>query len=98
MKKSIQRKLDINVIKLFENSKDNDSVSVIVFADGRNKDRVRQTLEKSGCKLKYELDIINGYAVEACSKSLLDIADCEHVMYIAGDIKYPGFLIMRSSR
>lgn len=87
MKKDLRQKLDISISGIFDKDDDDNTVSVIVLVNGNNKDCVKDKLAKCGCVVKYELDIVNGFALDAGKETLAEIAECEHVMYITSDIE-----------
>ncbi len=86
MKKDLRQKLDISISGIFDKEED-DVLSVIVLVNGSNKQCVKDRLAECGCNVKYELDIVNGFALNADRKTLAAIAECEHVMYITSDIE-----------
>ncbi len=90
MKKDLRQKLDISISGIFDkedNGEDGGVLSVIVLINGKNKECIKEKLAQCGCSIKYELDIVNGFALDADRKTLAEIAECEHVMYITSDIE-----------
>jgi serine protease AprX len=67
-------------------------VPAIIFTKGDGTKRCRNHLESRGVKIKYELPLINAYAVEIEGGKLEDTARLEVVEYISDDVRMTTLL------
>ncbi len=86
MRKNTVNKVDTNISTLCECAKNNERVSAIIFAKDECKPYLRSRLGECGCSIKYELDLINAFAVEILPSRVNELAEEEKILYIAGDI------------
>ena len=78
-------KVDLSISRICSSAKNNEIVSVIVFADEKEKEAIRNKLKDCGCLLKYELDMLGAFAVDTYAHKINEIAKEESIIYIAND-------------
>lgn len=86
MKKSdLTRKFDTSIANQRDMARSNELISVIIFAQNRNKEKLREKLIQNGCYIKYEFEIMNAFAVDTYASKITEIAKDENIIYIASD-------------
>lgn len=66
--------------------KDSDEkISIIILSKNIDKLKRRKILQECGCKIKYKLDIINGFAAEIPASSIKKLSKVPEVRFIADD-------------
>lgn len=81
----LARKFDASIASQWNIAKSNELISVIIFAQNKNKEKLREKLIKNGCHIKYEFEIMNAFAVDACAGKIPEMAEDENIIYIASD-------------
>lgn len=85
-------KIDNSIFQICSTARTNEIVSLIVFIDQKSKAEIRNRLNEIGCSVKYELDILGAFAVDAYAKRIEDIIKDKNVIYVASDAEATTYL------
>lgn len=85
-RKNTGEKVDTSISAFCECAKKDERVSAIIFVKTECKSYLKDKLDECGCRIKYDLDLINAFAVEMYASKVNELAQEEKVLYIAGDI------------
>ncbi len=84
-RKTLSDKVDIFVSDICNSTPEDNTVSVIIYANDNCRDCIRRHLDELGCRVKYDIDLINAVAAEISSADIDELTADEKVAYIAGD-------------
>lgn len=84
----IIHKLDAEICSRCEQAGKNDIAHVIIFADCKScsSDDIRRQIESHGGHIRYELKLLNAFAVDIYARRIKEVAEKENIIYIASDI------------
>ncbi len=79
------QKWDASITNRTSSANNNDLISVIILAQNKNREKLREKLIENGCVIKYDLEMMNAFAVDAVAKNIAELAKDENILYIAND-------------
>ena len=84
-KAKISRYIDPRLQVKIKGSKEEEKTSIIVLSKGKEDEELIQGFKEHDVRIKYRLDIINGYAIELPCKCIDRLALLPQVEFIADD-------------